>query len=192
MHSDSNGPKDACILFSGVIKLFGSGHDLSVRLQELGQSHRKNIHLAINSRGGSSTSGEILHDNIFTLLDKKINVCTYNTGRVDSAALSPYVAGKERYCDPRGTFLLHETLLKPGEKREDILPLIEACSQLIADATGIDVGKIRDLRKKNTRLNAREALELGLVHDIRTFEPSLDTDVFRMEYPDTGEMSVLF
>ena len=106
-------------------------------------------------------------------------VITYNYGIIDSMAVVLFSAGEERYCVPHSRFLLHgigftveqPTRFEEKQLDEKIKTLINnriTIAKIIAERCG---RKIEDIEKDilNVRtLTSQEAVEYGLVHDIKT------------------------
>lgn len=104
-------------------------------------------------------------------------VVTHNFGNTDSIATIIYCAGSRRYCVPQARFLLHgigfdvqnarfdEKLL--DERLKDLKTDRENISRIIAGACGKPLEKIEQDILQGTVLNADQAVEYGLVHEIR-------------------------
>ena len=106
-------------------------------------------------------------------------VVTHNYGSVDSIAAVLYCAGSRRLCVPHARFLLHgigfdiTTPTRFNEKRLDerIKSLRvdrENIASVIADNTGKSLADVERGMLEGTVLNSQQALEYGLVHEIKT------------------------
>jgi ATP-dependent Clp protease protease subunit len=106
-------------------------------------------------------------------------VMTHNCGSVDSIAVVLYRAGSRRLCVPHARFLLHGIsydITKParfGEKTLDehaksLRMDRENMAGVIADSTGRPVAEIERDILEGTVLNSEQAVEYGLVDEIRS------------------------
>ena len=163
---DSPSADDVYIHFSGQMNKKNHG-ELRRALRAVRDDVHQIIHLGLYSKGGTGMYGRWLHD---AILDMATEVRTYNLEEVSSAALFPYVAGRKRYVNKNSTMLLHDTRkINPERSDEDLARTIENTSRLIACSTGIDISRIRAMRKNGTRLTAEEAVEHGFAHAIKPF-----------------------
>ncbi len=172
-------PDDVYIHFSGRITA-ESYNELSATLHSFRRDLERLIHLGLYSKGGIGLYGRFLHNEI-----QRLRVHTYNLGEVHSAAVFAYVGGKVRYVEEGSTMFLHESrLTNPKRPQSDLVAMIERTSRLIADATGIDLELIRQMRKNETMLTAEEAVACGLAHSVRPFTVPEGAKLIRLEYPE--------
>lgn len=135
------------------------------------------IHLMVNSYGGSSSVGMSFYDAATSWLTP--NLITIGSGDVDSSGIIVFLAGRKRYITKNTTLLFHlagSTFV--AEKRytvEDIQTILNeyhlkdfqyAC--IVSDATAgrYTPGMILDMMSKNTMITAPEAVEMGLAHRV--------------------------
>ena len=132
------------------------------------------IHLLISSPGGDVSQGIAIHNYLKHL---PIELSTYNIGIVDSIGVIIYCAGKNRFCDSRARFLIHNPKLNlQGTFQLDEKQLSEFLKSLqndkeniagiISDTTGHAISEIMDLMSQPTTFTEKEAKELGLVNSI--------------------------
>lgn len=106
-------------------------------------------------------------------------VVTHNYGSVDSIAAVLYCAGSRRLCVPHARFLLHGIgfdITTPTRFNEKILDERikslrvdrENIASVIADNTGKSLADVERGMLEGTVLNSQQALEYGLVHEIKT------------------------
>jgi ATP-dependent Clp endopeptidase proteolytic subunit ClpP len=136
----------------------------------------RHIHLMLSSPGGSVFHGM----SIFNFLrGAPIQVTTYNFGSVDSIGVVIYCAGSKRVTVPHSRFLIHGVSMNfQGNHSFDEKDLDEKLkglkidyrniSRVIADTTGRNVETIINDMETRTTLNPDEAVEYGLVHEVRS------------------------
>lgn len=130
------------------------------------------IHLLISSPGGDVSQGIAIHNYLMHL---PIELSTYNIGIVDSIGVIIYCAGKNRFCDSRARFLIHNPKLNlQGTFQLDERQLSEFLKSLqndkeniagiISDTTGQDINQIMNLMGQPTTFTEKEAKDIGLVN----------------------------
>lgn len=126
--------------------------------------------LMVFSPGGDVTAGLALYDVIRQLG----NVDTYALGRVQSAALLPFVAGETRYVYENVQFYVHRAIVGMNEVT------VDASRSYIAETERYEQGHCRKLalhsrvsagewakmRREERRFGAAEALEWGLADEV--------------------------
>ena len=123
----------------------------------------------IDSCGGAVSAGWAIYN---TLKDWPGEVNTYADGFVASAAVYPFLAGKNRRANPMSAFFLHQAwTIADGNadelrKAADDLEKFNAIGLEAFAAAGIDKDRVLELEKDETWLTASEALELGLATEI--------------------------
>jgi ATP-dependent Clp protease protease subunit len=106
-------------------------------------------------------------------------VQTYNSGSIDSMGIVLYCAGKKRYSVPHGRFLMHgvgldlakDTRVEEKQLDEMVKGLrmdTENIAGVIAENTGKSETEIKKAMYQGTVLNPEQAVEFGLVHEIKT------------------------
>ena len=141
--------------------------------QYVNQKYQK-IVLLISSPGGSVFHGL----SIFNYLSGiPVEVETHNFGCVDSIGVTIFSAGKKRYSVPDARFLLHPVsanlqAIIEENKLEEIIKGIRIdqnnIAASIAKATGKTENEIVHAISSRTTLSPKEAMEFGLVHEIRS------------------------
>jgi len=130
------------------------------------------IRVVIHSPGGHVESGDTIHDVIRFI---RPEVKMIGTGWVASAGALIYVAARKenRYALPNTRFLLHQPLGGVRGNASDIeieaaqiLAARERLNRIFAAATGQTYERIVKETERNLWMNAREALEYGLVHRV--------------------------
>ncbi len=138
------------------------------------------IHLYVNSPGGSVTAGLGIVD---TMKYIKPDVCTYVIGQaasMGSVIASSGTKGK-RYCLKNARNLMHQPLISgvmEGQatdleiEAKEMLRLRDRLYQIYADATGQDPEKIHRDCDRNLWLDDKEMLEYGLIDEILESMPT--------------------
>lgn len=151
-------------------------------LQALAADGVSELNVHVDSYGGAISSGWAIYN---TLKDWPGQVNTYADGFVASAAVYPFLAGKNRYANPMSAFFLHQAwTFADGNadelrKAADDIEKFNAIGLEAFAAAGMDKEKILALEKDETWLTAAEALELGLATEIldRSDEPDAQQSV---------------
>ncbi|MCR9075115.1 MAG: ATP-dependent Clp protease proteolytic subunit [bacterium] len=140
------------------------------------------IHLYVNSPGGSVTAGLGIVD---TMNFIKPDVCTYIIGQaasMGSVIASSGTKGK-RYCLKNARNLMHQPLLSgvmEGQatdleiEAKEMLRLRDRLYQIYADATGQDKERIHRDCDRNLWLDDGEMLEYGLIDQVLDSMPMQD------------------
>jgi ATP-dependent Clp protease, protease subunit len=138
----------------------------------------KDIHMYINSPGGSIYAGLAIYD---TMQFLRPEVSTYCMGMAMSmgAVLLAGGAKEKRYCLPNSTMLIHQPLGGAEGQATDIeitareiLRLRRSLYEILAHHTGQTTERIMQDSDRNYYLTAQQAVEYGLVDDV--LSPSKD------------------
>ena len=132
------------------------------------------IHLYVNSPGGSVTAGLGIVD---TMKFVKPDVCTYIIGQAASMGSVIACSGTKgkRYCLKNARNLMHQPLLSgvmEGQatdleiEAKEMLRLRDRLYQIYADATGQDKEKIHRDCDRNLWLDNQEMVEYGLIDSV--------------------------
>lgn len=147
---------------------------MSAVQQKLAQGANE-IVLLISSPGGSVSYGLSAYNFLKGVAAK---VVTHNFGSVDSMAVVLFCAGGRRFSVPHARFLLHGVAvtlaqgvrLEEKQVEEHLKSLkidIENIAGVIAANTGRLEEKVAQDILNRTTLNPEQALEYGLVHEIK-------------------------
>ncbi len=132
----------------------------------------KDIHLYINSPGGSVTAGMAIYD---TMQFIKCDVSTMCIGQAASmgALLLAGGAAKKRYCLPNSRVMIHQPLGGFQGQASDIdihareiLSIRERLNKILAHHTGQNLEKIQQDTDRDNFLSAEDAAEYGLVDQV--------------------------
>jgi len=165
--------KTAYINFFGQINPQSTAHLMSVIQQKLKDGVERFV-ILISSGGGQVRSGISAYN---FLKGIPAEVITHNYGDVSSVAIVLFCAGSKRMCVPNARFLLHGIVLNVEKTRFNEKSLTERLKGLKIDRENI--AKVIAANSDKTEeevdedmlegitLNPHEAIEYGLVHDIK-------------------------
>ena len=150
------------------------------------QGGARKVHLLLHSNDGSVVDGIAIYNYHKNLL---IEITTYNGGIVASIAVLVYLAGTVRKTSANASFLIHKTtFLGQGAETAAMLRVkAEAAERtdaitdaIVAEHTEIpvDVWEGRDTRELS--INASEAVQYKIAHDIADFQPPSDSQLFNI------------
>ncbi|GGJ88332.1 ATP-dependent Clp endopeptidase proteolytic subunit ClpP [Pseudomonas matsuisoli] len=132
----------------------------------------KDIHLYINSPGGSVTAGMSIYD---TMQFIKPDVSTICIGQACSmgALLLAGGAAKKRYCLPHSRMMIHQPLGGFQGQASDIeihareiLTIRERLNKILADHTGQPIDVIARDTDRDNFMSGDEAVKYGLVDQV--------------------------
>ena len=138
------------------------------------ESDVTDIHLYINSGGGSVNEGWAIYDKLRTIPQK---VTTIGEGIVGSIATVIYMAGVDRKLHENTKFFIHNPYWQPNAdsamEANDLISLGEDLKNeqakilsFYSSQTGVDVSKIEPLMNKATDLTSEQAIQLGFANEI--------------------------
>lgn len=144
----------------------------------------KDIHLYINSPGGSVTAGMAILD---TMNFIKSPVCTICIGEASSMGAVLLAAGEKgkRFSLPNSRIMIHQPLGGFHGQATDIqirakemLLIKDKLNRILADATGQPFERLEADTERDNFMSAEEAVEYGLIDkiiaswaDVQTAEP---------------------
>jgi len=133
---------------------------------------KKDIHVYINSPGGSVTAGLAIYD---TLLYVKPEIFTYCIGQAGSMAAVLLASGTKgkRYALPHSRIMLHQPwggvhgqATDISIQANEILRLKERLNAILADHTGQPLAKIEEDTDREFFMGAEEARDYGLLDEV--------------------------
>lgn len=141
------------------------------------ESPTDEIHLLINSYGGSTGIGMSFYDAATSWL--RPNLTTIGSGDVDSSGIIVFLSGNRRYLTKNTTLLFHMAGRTFGNDKRYTVADMEAMLNedhlkdfqyacVVSDATAgrYTPAMVIDMMRRNTILTAAEAVEMGLAHAI--------------------------
>ena len=139
-----------------------------------GEDPEKDIHLYINSPGGSVTAGMAIYDTMQYIKCDVSTICIGMAASMGSFLLAGGAKGK-RYALPNSEIMIHQP---SGGARgqateiqivaEHILKTRHKLNQILAENTGQKLEKIEVDTERDNFMSAQEAKEYGLVDEVIT------------------------
>ncbi len=132
----------------------------------------KDIHMYINSPGGSVTAGMAVYD---TMQYIKPDVATICMGQTASMAALLLAAGAKdkRYALPNSRIMIHQPMGGAQGQATDIdihareiLKTRESLNRILADHTGTDIKRIRKDTERDFFMDAGQAKEYGIIDKV--------------------------
>jgi len=133
---------------------------------------KKDIHVYINSPGGSVTAGLAIYD---TLQYVKPDIITYCIGQASSMAAVLLASGTKgkRYALPHARIMLHQPwggvqgqATDISIQANEILRLKDRLNAILAEHTGQDLARIEEDTDREFFMGPEEAREYGLLDEV--------------------------
>lgn len=137
----------------------------------------KDIHLYINSPGGSITAGMAIYDTMNYIKPDVSTICIGMAASMGAFLLSSGAKGK-RYALPNSEIMIHQPLggaqgqateIEIRAKR--IIRMKEKLNTILSENTGQPLEKIMADTERDNFMEADEALEYGLIDEVITNKP---------------------
>lgn len=132
----------------------------------------KDIHLYINSPGGSVTAGMAIYDTMQFIKPDVSTMCIGQAASMGALLLAGGAANK-RYCLPHSRVMIHQPLGGFQGQASDfdihareILSIRERLNKILAHHTGQSLKKIQQDTDRDNFLNAEQAVEYGLIDKV--------------------------
>lgn len=132
----------------------------------------KDIHLYINSPGGSVTAGMAIYDTMQFIKADVSTMCIGQAASMGSLLLTAGAKGK-RFCLPHSRVMIHQPLGGFQGQASDIdihareiLLIREKLNNILSHHTGQSVEKIQQDTDRDNFLSAQDAVEYGLIDQI--------------------------
>ena len=132
----------------------------------------KDIHLYINSPGGSVTAGMAIYDTMQYIKPDVSTICIGMAASMGAFLLNAGAKGK-RYALPNSTIMIHQPLGGANGQATDIeihakwiLQIKERLNQILSERTGQPLEKIKADTERDNFMSAMEAKEYGLVDEV--------------------------
>ncbi|MDI1230779.1 MAG: ATP-dependent Clp endopeptidase proteolytic subunit ClpP [Methylobacter sp.] len=166
------------LLKERVIFLVGQVEDYSANLivaQLLfleSENPDKDIHLYINSPGGSVTAGMSIYDTMQFIKPDVSTMCIGQAASMGALLLTGGAKGK-RYCLPHSRMMIHQPLGGFQGQASDfdihakeILSIREKLNKILADHTGQPIEKVRQDTDRDNFLSANDSVKYGLIDQV--------------------------
>ena len=134
----------------------------------------KDIHLYINSPGGSVTAGMAIYDTMQFIKPDVSTMCIGQAASMGSFLLTAGAKGK-RFALPNSRVMIHQPLGGFQGQASDIeihakeiLSIKEKLNNLLAEHTGQPIEKIEEDTDRDNFMSAQEAQDYGLIDQVLT------------------------
>jgi ATP-dependent Clp protease protease subunit len=141
----------------------------------------KDIHLYINSPGGSVTAGLAIYDTMQFIKADVSTMCIGQAASMGALLLAGGAAGK-RYCLPHSRVMIHQPLGGfQGQATDidiharEILHIRERLNQILARHTEQSLDRIQKDTDRDNFMGATAAKEYGLIDQILEHRPTVPT-----------------
>lgn len=132
----------------------------------------KDIHLYINSPGGSVTAGLAIYDTMRFVRPDVSTMCIGQAASMGALLLAGGAKGK-RVCLPHSRMMIHQPLGGfQGQATDidiharEILYIRDRLNQILADHTGQPIEKIADDTERDRFMSGNEAVAYGLIDKV--------------------------
>jgi ATP-dependent Clp protease protease subunit len=132
----------------------------------------KDIHLYINSPGGSVTAGLAIYDTMQFIKADVSTMCIGQAASMGAVLLAGGAKGK-RYCLPHSRMMIHQPLGGfQGQATDidiharEILLVRERLNKILAGHTGQSLEKIQSDTDRDNFMGAEQSKEYGLIDEI--------------------------
>ncbi len=132
----------------------------------------KDIHLYINSPGGSVTAGMAIYDTMQFIKCDVSTLCIGQAASMGALLLAGGAAGK-RHCLPHSRVMIHQPLGGVQGQATDIeihareiLTIRERLNEILAKHTGQPIDRIQQDTDRDRFMNADDAVAYGLIDSV--------------------------
>lgn len=136
------------------------------------ENPEKDIHLYINSPGGSVTAGMAMYDTMQFIKPEVSTLCIGQAASMGALLLAGGAAGK-RYCLPHSRMMIHQPLGGFQGQASDfdihareILKVRERLNHILAQHTGQNFEQVAADTERDNFMDAQEALAYGLIDQV--------------------------
>ena len=160
------------IFMDGVINDAVANNIVMKLLYLQSENRHQDIHLYVNSPGGSVTATMAIYD---TMQYLECDICTYCVGLAASGGAVLIAGGqnKKRYILPHAKMMIHQPYGEVGGQvsdiaiqAKDIIDTREILNGILADHTGQTIEVIAKDTDRDRYMTAPEAVEYGLVDEV--------------------------
>ena len=132
----------------------------------------KDIHLYINSPGGSVTAGMAIYDTMQYIKPDVSTICIGMAASMGVFLLNAGAKGK-RFALPNSEIMIHQPLGGAKGQATDIeihakwiLKIKERLNKILSERTGQPIEKIQEDTERDNFMSAQEAKEYGLIDEV--------------------------
>lgn len=137
----------------------------------------KDIHLYINSPGGSVTAGMSIYDTMQFIKPDVSTLCIGQACSMGALLLTGGAKGK-RYCLPHSRMMIHQPLGGYQGQASDIeihtkeiLTIRDKLNRIMADHTGRDIKEVAKDTDRDNFMDGKEAVDYGLIDSVLEKRP---------------------
>ena len=142
----------------------------------------KDIHLYINSPGGSVTAGMSIYDTMQFIKPDVSTMCIGQAASMGALLLTGGAKGK-RFCLPHSRMMIHQPLGGFQGQASDIdihareiLSIRDKLNKVLAHHTGQPIEKVQQDTDRDNFLSAHDAVEYGLIDKVLTSRELSNSD----------------
>ena len=132
----------------------------------------KDIHLYINSPGGSVTAGMAIYDTMQYIKPDVSTICIGMAASMGAFLLNAGAKG-QRFALPNSEIMIHQPLGGAKGQATDIeihakwiLKIKERLNKILSERTGQPIEKIQEDTERDNFMSAQEAKEYGLIDEV--------------------------
>ena len=169
--------KDRIIMLSGEVNDVTANLVVAQLLFLESEDPDKDIHLYINSPGGSITSGMAIYDTMQYIKPDVSTICIGMAASMGAFLLSSGAKGK-RFALPNAEIMIHQPLGGTRGQATDIeihakriLKMKDTLNQILSERTGQPLEKIQMDTERDNFMSSIEAKEYGLIDEVITHRP---------------------
>ncbi|GAA3654581.1 ATP-dependent Clp endopeptidase proteolytic subunit ClpP [Asaccharospora irregularis] len=137
----------------------------------------KDIHLYINSPGGSITAGMAIYDTMQYIKPDVSTICIGMAASMGAFLLAAGAKGK-RFALPNSEIMIHQPLGGAQGQATDIeihakriVKIKQTLNEILSERTGQPLEKIKMDTERDNFMTAQEAKEYGLIDEVVTNRP---------------------
>lgn len=145
------------------------------QLRELLRERPREIHISISTSGGLTSCSLELYN--FIKRKHPCPIFTHNVGNIESAGIVIFLSGVHRYASPTSLFKFHANQYYFNNEAFNSSELMQLCEnledydnmvrKLVCENTKLDQDTVMKYMNKARVIRPQEALENGLIHEIR-------------------------
>ncbi|MCI5630009.1 MAG: ATP-dependent Clp endopeptidase proteolytic subunit ClpP [Clostridium sp.] len=164
--------KDRIIFLGDEVNVVTAGLVVAQLLFLEAEDPDKDIHLYINSPGGSVTAGMAIYDTMQYIKPDVSTICIGMAASMGAFLLNAGAKGK-RFALPNSTIMIHQPLGGAKGQATDIeihakwiLQIKERLNQILSERTGQPLEKVKADTERDNFMSAMEAKEYGIVDEV--------------------------
>ena len=169
--------KERIIMLSGEVNDATAGLIVAQLLFLESEDPDKDIHLYINSPGGSITAGMAIYDTMQYIKPDVSTICIGMAASMGAFLLAAGAKGK-RLALPNSEIMIHQPLGGTRGQATDIeihakriLKMKDTLNQILSERTGQPLEKIQMDTERDNFMSSIEAKEYGLIDEVITNRP---------------------